>query len=103
MPAVLVVVLGAALFLAQDRTVILPIWSLVALGVVYGLWGLRHGLRQRRGLELHSHDGHVHLHSHGDHAHGHGEEHRRADLEQHGVGIGFGQQHAKAQQSCQCW
>jgi ABC-type transport system involved in multi-copper enzyme maturation permease subunit len=31
-PALLVVALGAALFLAKDRTIILPIWSLVALG-----------------------------------------------------------------------
>jgi hypothetical protein len=54
-------------------------WALVALGVVYGLWGLRQGLRHKRGIELHSHDGHVHLHSHGDHAHGHGGEPARRE------------------------
>jgi len=49
-------------------------WSLVVLGLAYGLWGLRRSLRQRRGLELHSHAGHVHLHDGGEHAHGHAHE-----------------------------
>lgn len=31
-PSVLLVVLGIALFFAKDRTVVLPIWSLIALG-----------------------------------------------------------------------
>lgn len=49
----------------------LAAWALVALGVVYGLWGLRVALRSRSGMSLHSHRGHVHLHPHGDLQHEH--------------------------------
>jgi hypothetical protein len=49
-------------------------WGLVALGVAYGLWGLRKAIRQGQGLVPHSH-GSVHVHRHGDqehvHVHGH--------------------------------
>lgn len=46
-------------------------WGLVALGFAYALWGLRQAWRQRGGLELHDHAGHVHVHSHGGQAHAH--------------------------------
>jgi sulfite exporter TauE/SafE len=49
----------------------LAAWALVALGTVYGLWGLRVALRSRSGLSLHSHRGHVHLHPHGELQHEH--------------------------------
>ncbi len=49
----------------------LAAWALVAFGIAYALWGVRHALRRRKGLELHQHGGHVHLHSHGNDAHGH--------------------------------
>jgi hypothetical protein len=54
-------------------------WGLIGLGVAYGLWGLRKGIRQREGLAPHSH-GFVHVHRHGDreHAHAHGPDPRRA-------------------------
>jgi len=44
---------------------------LVAFGVAYGAWGVRKALRRRRGIEPHTHDGHVHLHTHGDRSHHH--------------------------------
>ena len=46
-------------------------WALVAFGVAYALWGLRHGLRRRKGIEAHVHGDDVHIHSHGIHPHGH--------------------------------
>jgi nickel/cobalt exporter len=48
-------------------------WGLIGLGVAYGLWGLRKGIRQGSGLAAHSH-GVVHIHRHGDeeHVHAHG-------------------------------
>jgi len=49
----------------------LAAWMLVAFGGAYALWGVRHALRQRRGLELHEHGGHVHLHGGGSHSHSH--------------------------------
>jgi len=52
----------------------LAAWVLVAFGLAYMLWGIRIAVRQKRGLEVHSHCGHVHIHSHGGHAHEHGEE-----------------------------
>lgn len=49
----------------------LAAWALVAFGLAYGSWGLRKAMRRSRGLEPHSHDGHVHLHRRGDRPHGH--------------------------------
>ncbi len=49
----------------------LAAWALVAFGGAYALWGVRHAIRQRRGIVTHHHHGEVHLHSHGDHAHHH--------------------------------
>ncbi len=46
-------------------------WALVAFGVAYALWGLRHALRKRKGLEAHVHGDDVHIHSHGLSPHGH--------------------------------
>lgn len=52
----------------------LAAWALVAFGLAYAVWGLRHALRKKRGIETHEHHGHVHLHTHGDgeHEHAHG-------------------------------
>ncbi len=52
----------------------LAAWALVAFGLAYALWGLRHALRRRQGIETHEHNGQVHLHTHGDtsHQHAHG-------------------------------
>ncbi|MCU0234490.1 MAG: sulfite exporter TauE/SafE family protein [Thermoanaerobaculales bacterium] len=49
-------------------------WALVAFGLAYALWGLRHALRRRAGLAAHSHGGEPHLHSHGASPHAHGTE-----------------------------
>jgi sulfite exporter TauE/SafE len=46
-------------------------WMLIAFGVAYGAWGVRHGVRSRRGIEPHVHDGHVHVHDHGHSHHRH--------------------------------
>jgi hypothetical protein len=46
-------------------------WALVGLGAAYALWGLRHALRRRTGLEPHEHDGHVHVHPGGTGQHQH--------------------------------
>jgi sulfite exporter TauE/SafE len=52
----------------------LAAWALVAFGLAYAVWGLRHALRSSKGIETHEHHGHVHLHTHGnaDHDHEHG-------------------------------
>lgn len=50
----------------------LAAWLLFGLGLAYGLWGLRHALRQRQGVVLHAHGGHLHLHGSGAGAHQHG-------------------------------
>jgi hypothetical protein len=52
----------------------LAAWGLVAFGLAYAVWGLRHALRRNRGIETHHHHGDVHLHAHGDaeHSHEHG-------------------------------
>jgi sulfite exporter TauE/SafE len=52
----------------------LAAWALVAFGLAYAIWGLRHALRKAKGIETHDHHGHVHLHTHGDaeHSHDHG-------------------------------
>ena len=49
----------------------LAAWGLVAFGVAYALWGLRHALRKRSGIEAHVHGDDVHIHSHGLNPHGH--------------------------------
>jgi hypothetical protein len=49
----------------------LAAWALVAFGVAYALWGLRHALRKRSGIEAHVHGDDVHIHSHGRDPHGH--------------------------------
>ena len=53
----------------------LAAWALVAFGVAYALWGLRHALRKRKGIEAHVHGDEVHIHSHGLSPHGH--EHKK--------------------------
>ncbi len=53
----------------------LAAWALVAFGVAYALWGLRHALRKRKGIEAHVHGDDVHIHSHGLSPHGH--EHKK--------------------------
>ena len=50
----------------------LAAWALVALGLAYGVWGLRKALRHSSGIEPHAHDGEVHLHVRGDRPHHHG-------------------------------
>lgn len=49
----------------------LAAWALVAFGLAYAVWGLRHALRKNRGIETHDHHGHVHLHTHGSAEHHH--------------------------------
>ena len=49
----------------------LAAWALVAFGVAYALWGVRHAVRKKRGLEAHVHGDDVHIHSHGVLPHGH--------------------------------
>lgn len=46
-------------------------WALVAFGVAYALWGIRHALRKSKGIEAHVHGDEVHIHTHGLNAHGH--------------------------------
>jgi hypothetical protein len=46
-------------------------WAMVAFGAAYALWGLRHALRKRKGIETHTHGDEVHIHSHGGRPHGH--------------------------------
>jgi len=49
----------------------LAAWALVAFGLAYAVWGLRHALRRKKGIETHDHHGHIHLHTHGDTEHSH--------------------------------
>lgn len=53
-------------------------WFLIAFGLLYAVWGLRHAVRRRRHSHIHSHpDGvvHSHLHNHAlDHLHVHADE-----------------------------
>jgi hypothetical protein len=49
----------------------LAAWALVAFGLAYALWGIRHALRRSKGIETHTHHGHVHLHTHGNEEHDH--------------------------------
>jgi hypothetical protein len=49
----------------------LAAWALVVFGLAYALWGLRHALRKRKGIEAHVHGDEVHIHSHGLNPHGH--------------------------------
>lgn len=51
----------------------LAAWGLVAFGAAYAAWGIRKGIRRVRGLETHSHGGHVHLHRGGTSDHSHDE------------------------------
>ncbi len=46
-------------------------WALVACGLAYMTWGIRQAVRSRRGIEPHSHGGHVHMHLGGGHHHHH--------------------------------
>lgn len=50
-------------------------WALIAFGLVYLIWGIRRGIRNRPHTHVHTHEEgltHVHQHAHGgDHAHGH--------------------------------
>lgn len=52
-------------------------WLLIGFGLVYGIWGLRRGLKGRRHSHIHLHrNGRVHGHSHshlGEHSHIHEE------------------------------
>jgi sulfite exporter TauE/SafE len=52
-------------------------WALVAFGLAYALWGVRHARRRRSGLELHAHPDDVHVHPGGGHRHAHAHEVRR--------------------------
>jgi nickel/cobalt exporter len=54
-------------------------WALVAFGVAYAVWGLRHALRKRKGIEAHSHGDDVHIHSHGLLPHGHAHDEQAAN------------------------
>ncbi len=49
----------------------LAAWALVAFGLAYAVWGLRHALRRSKGIETHTHHGHLHVHAHGDASHQH--------------------------------
>lgn len=53
----------------------LAAWALIAFGLVYFTWGLRHAMRSKKHQHLHNHaDGlrHVHSHAHNhDHVHAH--------------------------------
>lgn len=49
----------------------LAAWALVALGIAYAAWGIRHAVRTRAGIVPHEHRGHLHLHTHGDDTHEH--------------------------------
>jgi sulfite exporter TauE/SafE len=49
----------------------LAAWALVAFGLAYATWGTRRALRRMRGIEPHTHNGHVHVHARGDLPHRH--------------------------------
>ena len=49
----------------------LAAWAIVVFGIAYALWGFRHALRRRTGLEAHVHGDEVHIHTHGLHHHHH--------------------------------
>lgn len=51
----------------------LAAWALVAFGLAYAVWGIRHALRTSKGIQTHTHHGHVHVHAHGDGEHSHAE------------------------------
>ncbi|UCH10908.1 MAG: hypothetical protein JSU61_03210 [Fidelibacterota bacterium] len=59
-------------------------WGLIAFGIVYAVWGLRRGYRNRPHTHSHTHlDGSLHSHEHThvhDHSHVHGETVPRASL-----------------------
>jgi nickel/cobalt exporter len=49
----------------------LAAWALIAFGLAYAVWGVRHAIRRRAGLQPHLHGADVHMHAHGGHTHGH--------------------------------
>lgn len=57
----------------------LAAWGLIAFGLAYAAYGIRHGIRRSRGLEAHSHGGHVHAHTGSTHPHEHGRQAPRGD------------------------
>jgi len=68
--------IALGLALAQIETVeagrgSLAAWALVAFGVAYAVWGVRHAMRRSGGIEAHVHDGHAHVHRKGDLPHEH--------------------------------
>lgn len=46
-------------------------WALVVFGLTYGIFGIRHAVRTKKGLDLHTHGHHVHVHSQGNTPHRH--------------------------------
>jgi hypothetical protein len=46
-------------------------WAMVVFGAVYALWGVRHVLREKKGIVLHTHAGAVHVHAGAAHEHSH--------------------------------
>ncbi len=55
----------------------LAAWLLIAFGFMYGVWGLRAGLRGKEHSHTHTHNGRTHSHTHshfGSHTHVHGDE-----------------------------
>ena len=64
------VALGALESVEAQRGAIAA-WALFGVGVAYAMWGVRHALRQRRGVTLHHHADELHLHGGGARAHTH--------------------------------
>ena len=77
---VLGISLGIALNLLEGVEAVrgdLASWLLIGLGVAYGVWGLRIGLRSLEHSHDHTHNDHGHEHAHnhlGAHTHVHGDE-----------------------------
>jgi nickel/cobalt transporter (NicO) family protein len=54
-------------------------WMLIAFGLIYGIWGLRHAYRNKPHKHWHPHsDGHTHMHTH-VHSEGHTHVHEKAE------------------------
>ncbi len=49
----------------------LAAWALVAVGLAYGIWGVRRALRRAHGLEPHAHGARLHVHAGGGGPHEH--------------------------------
>jgi len=49
----------------------LAAWALIAFGIAYAVWGVRHAIRRRAELQPHLHGADVHMHAHGGHTHAH--------------------------------